>query len=100
MAYSFDDFEPEEAVDIAEGSFLEFVQSESYVGPGERAWLRWVKEAEKLLCHDLDGDNSEAAKAAGTACGYSLDEANDAFQDGLTAEEYVAEVIAEKAKCA
>jgi hypothetical protein len=75
-------------------------QSENYVSPGERAWLAWVAKAEKLLGHDLDGDNSEAAKVAGTSCGYSLDEAHDAFADGVTVEEYAAEVMAEKAALA
>lgn len=56
----------------------------------ERAWLRWVASAEALAGHDLDGDNSAAAQAAGTACGYSLDEAVEAFERGETAAAYVA----------
>lgn len=46
--------------------------------------------AEKAAGHDLDGDNSAKARAAGTACGYSLDEALEAFERGETPAGYVA----------
>lgn len=57
---------------------------------GEKAWLRWIAAAEKVAGHDLDGDNSAQARAAGTACGYSLDEALEAFERGETPAGYVA----------
>lgn len=64
-------------------------QSESYVSPSERAWERWVKKVERALGHTIDGDQDRD--------GYSLDFACDFFDNGGTVEEYVAEVIAEKA---
>jgi len=60
--------------------------SESYVSPRERKWEAWTAKVEKILGHDLDGDQDTD--------GYSLDYAHDAFADGLTAEEYAAEVRA------
>lgn len=57
---------------------------------GEQAWLRWIADAEKVAGHDLDGDNSASARAAGTACGYSLDEALEAFERGVKPAAYVA----------
>lgn len=71
---------------------FEFAALESYVSPGERAWLRWVAAAEKTLGHDLDGDQS--------VDGYSLDCAYDAFAAGLSIAEFVAEVRADKAAVA
>lgn len=71
---------------------LEFAVLESYVSPRDRNWEKWVNRVEVLLGHDLDGNNSEAAKAAGTADGYSMDEAHDAWLAGATAEQYAAEV--------
>lgn len=90
-----------EFADLSEiNPHLALWQSENYVSPREVQWYAWVRAAELRLGHDLDGDNSEAAKAAGTSCGYSLDEAHDAFADGVTVADYVAEVIAEKAALA
>lgn len=51
----------------------------------ERAWMRWIKKAEALLEHDLDGNDVDEA-----GCGYSLDESYDKFRAGMTAEDYVA----------
>lgn len=64
-------------------------QSENYVSPGEQAWLRWIDRAEKLLGHDLDGNQDRD--------GYSLDYAYDWFADGLSVEDYVASVQDHKA---
>lgn len=66
--------------------------SESYVSPREREWEHWVRRAEKLLGHDLDGNQ-------GTD-GYSLDYAYDHFDAGDTPTDYVTEVIAAKAALA
>lgn len=52
------------------------------------AWLGWVKYAEKLLGHSLDGDDQNNL----TGCGYSLDEAGSLFDAGWSASRYVAEV--------
>jgi hypothetical protein len=71
--------------DIYEGSFAEFVAGESYVSPSEKRWLKWVRPVERLAgLKTLDGDQE--------ADGYSLDYAHDAFMDGLTVAEYVAEI--------
>lgn len=48
-------------------------------------WERFVDlVAARLGLDSLDGDNSAAAKAAGTADGYSLDEAYDLWSQGHT----------------
>jgi hypothetical protein len=55
-------------------------------------WSRWVDAVEKLLGHDLDGDQDTD--------GYSLDCAYEAWNRGevrITPEEYVAIVHAAKA---
>ena len=53
--------------------------------PNERAWLKWVKAAESALGHSLDGDEK--------GCGYSLDEAFEAFAQNVPAEGYAQEVM-------
>jgi hypothetical protein len=75
---------------------LEFAALESYVSPQEKNWIKWTEKVEAILGHDLDGENSEAAKAVGTADGYSLDEAHDAWLANVTAEQYAVEVEAAK----
>lgn len=54
----------------------------------ERAWFRFAKECERLLGHDLDGNDT-----AGFDCGYSIDEAYDKWQAGYTPHAYVAMVV-------
>lgn len=56
--------------------------SESYISTGERAWLAWAAKAEKLLGHDLDGNEDRD--------GYSMDGAYGSFEAGVTAKAYVA----------
>lgn len=51
----------------------------------ERAWLRWAAKVERLLGHDIDGNDVD-----GKGCGYSLDEAHDYFRKGATAHSYAA----------
>lgn len=72
-----------------EDTFMDFVRSESYVSPTEKRWFAWGKKVEKLLGHDLDGNQATD--------GYSLDYAHDAFADGMSEAAYVAEVLAAKA---
>lgn len=64
--------------------------SENHVSPRERAWEAWVAKVEKLLGHDLDGNQERD--------GYSLGFAHDHFWAGDTPEQYVAEVMDEKAR--
>lgn len=64
--------------------------SESFESDSDRAWSRWVRKAERMLGHDLDGNQDRD--------GYSLDRASDYFAKGDTVEMYVADVIADKAE--
>lgn len=48
------------------------------------AFERWAAKVEKILGHDLDGDQ--------TRDGYSLDFASDAFDKGATPEAYAKSV--------
>lgn len=57
----------------------------------ERRWTLWVEQTERLLGHDLDGDQQED--------GYSLDEANDLYNQPrmrgearITPEQYAQKV--------
>jgi hypothetical protein len=64
-------------------TFMEFAQYESDAlkdGPFET----WAKKVEKILGHDLDGDQQTD--------GYSLDFALDEFNKGMTPAEYAATV--------
>lgn len=77
-------------IDLADHPFSpENVRRESGVALDrcEAAWLRWCDRVEKIA-GDFDGDNSAAAKAAGNADGFSVDDAHDAFMAGMPAEEY------------
>ena len=56
------------------------------------SWDRWIAKAEKLIGHSLDGNDSVAARANGSAVGYSLDEALDMFRAGTEPQAYVAMV--------
>ena len=40
------------------------------------AWLRWAAKVEAILGHDLDGDQDSD--------GYSIDGANDLYEDGCS----------------
>jgi hypothetical protein len=55
-------------------------------------WDRWIAKAERLIGHSLDGDDSIAAIHEERACGYSLDEAKDAFENGVQPAAYVSMV--------
>lgn len=63
--------------------------SENYVSQGERDWLRWVAKVERLVGHDIDGNQD--------CDGYSLDFACACWESGDTAELYAADVIINKA---
>lgn len=58
----------------------------------EAAWLKFVAECERLLGHDLDGNDPDAFGNPGSEAGdgYSLDEAGEYFDRGATAHAYVA----------
>lgn len=64
--------------------FMEFhryeIDAAIYVSP----WEKWVKRVEKILGHDLDGNQDTD--------GYSLDFALECFDEGMTAEQYAASV--------
>ena len=64
-------------------------QAETYESDSDRSWYAFIDQVEKLMGRDPDGDNSDAAKAAGTADGYSLDEFHDLWEDGLTARQAI-----------
>lgn len=60
-----------------------------------RRWERFCDTVETILrIDDLDGDDSETARANGTADGYSIDEAYDFFHEGKLASEYAGVVRA------
>lgn len=57
------------------------------------AWEHWITRVENRLGHSVDGDNSAAAKASGTADGYSQDECFDWFKEGLTSAQASQRII-------
>jgi hypothetical protein len=60
---------------------LETYEMEVYVPKSEAAWSKWYDACEKMLGHNLDGDQLED--------GYSVDYAYDVFLNGISAEYYV-----------
>lgn len=59
----------------------------------ERAWIKFANECERLLGHDLDGNDPDAFDPTKTGGdGYSIDEAREAFERGKTPHAYVAMV--------
>ena len=63
-------------------SALEFHRNEMNVGPS--AFEAWAARVEKIVGHDLDGDQSED--------GYSIDGASDAFDTGMSPFQYAAKI--------
>jgi hypothetical protein len=57
---------------------LEFHRNEMNLGPSQ--FERWAARVEKIVGHDLDGDQTED--------GYSLDGASDAFDAGMSPAQY------------
>ena len=55
---------------------LEFAASESFVSNRDRSWYNFVDRVEKVLGHDLDGDQARD--------GYSMDRAYDMWNLGYT----------------
>ncbi len=80
-------------MDVAGADFMHFAACES-AALQPTGWERWAERVEKMLGFDLDGDDSEAAREAGTSDGYSLDGAYEAWRRGDTAEQHVAAVRA------
>uniref|UniRef100_A0AB74UMX7 Uncharacterized protein n=1 Tax=Caulobacter phage BL57 TaxID=3348355 RepID=A0AB74UMX7_9VIRU len=62
----------------------EFHAHEMDVSDG--AWGRFIKRLENQLGFDLDGDNSEDARAFYCDMGYSLDDTFEMFEKGLSVE--------------
>jgi len=61
----------------------------TYTPPSERAWLAFAAECERLLGHDLDGNDPAAFDPRQPGCGYSIDEACDCHAKGMTPAAYV-----------
>jgi hypothetical protein len=60
----------------------------------DTAWFTWIAQVERLTgMASLDGDNSERAKAAGTADGYSIDECHDWFEAGFSPSQAARRVL-------
>jgi hypothetical protein len=72
--------------DLNDHPFAIFMAAESYTSPTEQRWLAWIKQAETLVGHSLDGDED--------VDGYSMDGAYAAWEAGLTPKAYAAEVKA------
>lgn len=72
---------------------LEFAKYESNQIYAEDPWLAFVAKVEILIGHDLDGDNSVDAIGAGTADGYSIDGAYEAWRRGETAEAHAQQIL-------
>jgi hypothetical protein len=70
--------------DLNDHPFAIFQASESYTSPREQRWLAWIRQAETLVGHSLDGDEDED--------GYSMDGAYAAWEHGETPAAYAAEV--------
>jgi hypothetical protein len=70
--------------DLNDHPFALFAAGESYVSAGEQRWLAWVKQAEALVGHSLDGDEDTD--------GYSLDSAYAAWEAGVSPKAYAIEV--------
>lgn len=68
--------------------FAAFMAGEAYESPEERRWLAWCAKVERVLCHDLDGNEA--------LDGYSMDGAYAAFEAGLTTAAYAGEVTVAK----
>jgi len=63
---------------------LEFAELESQLAAGthaDRDWAQWVRDVERLLGGNIDGDDGEN--------GYSLDEGYDCWRAKLSAESFV-----------
>ena len=69
-------------------------ESGDFASKSEAAWLKFVAECERLLGHDLDGNDPDAFANPGAepGDGYSLDEAGEYFDRGATPNAYVAMV--------
>ena len=85
------------AAGYPEGSHMAFASAES-AALAPSSWERWVKAVEAKLGFDLDGDNSAEAIANGTADGYSLDGAYDAWRAGDSVQRHVNDVRAALAR--
>ena len=54
---------------------------------GDGPWEAWLDRVSAMTgIANLDGDNSAAAQAAGTADGYSYDDLYEQFEHGISAD--------------
>lgn len=70
--------------------FMEFAAHERNALKPSKFEL-WAAKVEKIIGHDLDGDQQTD--------GYSLDYALDAFNDGLTPAQYAAAILSHPCSC-
>lgn len=68
-----------------ENAHQDLWRSENYVDQSERAWLRWVKQVERLLGHSIDGNQDTD--------GYSLDFAYEAWKTDQSPAAYVKAIV-------
>lgn len=61
--------------------FQDFYTIETHVSIGEKRWLKWINEAEKIIGHSLDGDEK--------IDGFSYDFAYSCFEKGDSPSNYV-----------
>jgi hypothetical protein len=62
----------------------DFYTIETHVSIGEKRWLKWINEAEKIIGHSLDGDEE--------VDGFSYDFAYCCFEEGDSPSNYVENV--------
>ena len=77
--------------------FMAFAAAESAALDDCTEWRRWLSRVKSILGHDLDGDNTAEARTAGTADGYSLDGAYDAYEARIPSSEYARRVQSDPA---
>ncbi len=62
---------------------LEVWQLETYESEQSRNWYQWLKDAEEIAGHHLDGDEVTGGD------NYSIDSAYESWEHGETPQEYV-----------
>lgn len=70
--------------------FMEQVHYEFDLALRKSPFEKWADRVERIVGHDLDGDQSED--------GYSLDGALEAFESGMTAKDYARQISNQNVK--